>query len=126
MSVIEITGTCAHCKAASIVGRRMSRSSRVPAIITTRRPLDALAATAVVVLMCLSWGFNQVATKLAIPDVPPLIQAAVRSVGALPIVARLGRLRGIAMTVRDGTLVAGIVAGLLFGLEFMLIYRGLP
>ena len=49
------------------------------------RPLDALAA-GVVVMLCLSWGFNQVAVKLAIHDIPPLIQAAVRSLGAMLIV----------------------------------------
>ena len=33
------------------------------------RPLDPLAA-AIVVVLCLSWGVNQVATKLAIHDIP--------------------------------------------------------
>ncbi|MGZ3294462.1 MAG: EamA/RhaT family transporter, partial [Xanthobacteraceae bacterium] len=47
------------------------------------RPLDAMAA-AVAVVLCLSWGFNQVAVKLALPEIPPLIQAAFRSTfGAL-------------------------------------------
>ena len=49
------------------------------------RPLDALAA-AVVVMLCLSWGLNQVAIKLTLPDIPPLIQATVRSLGALAVV----------------------------------------
>ena len=31
-------------------------------------------AAAIVVVLCLSWGFNQVAAKLAIHDIPPLIQ----------------------------------------------------
>ncbi len=88
------------------------------------RPLDPLAAAAVVVL-CLSWGFNQVATKLAIPDIPPLIQATVRSTVAALIIALWCKTRGIKLCVRDGTLVPGIVAGLLFGGEFILIYQGL-
>lgn len=88
------------------------------------RPLDAAAATLAVVL-CLSWGFNQVAVKLALPDVPPLIQAAFRSTfGALTVVA-WARLRGVKLMETDGTLVPGIIAGILFGLEFLLIYRGL-
>jgi hypothetical protein len=29
------------------------------------------------------------------------------------------------VTARDGSLLAGLVAGLLFGVEFLLIYRGL-
>jgi drug/metabolite transporter (DMT)-like permease len=88
------------------------------------RPLDPLAA-GIVVLLCLSWGFNQVATKLAIDDIPPLIQATIRSaIGAL-IIAAWCRLRGIAIFGRDGTLVAGITLGAFFAIEFMLIFQGL-
>jgi drug/metabolite transporter (DMT)-like permease len=90
----------------------------------TSRPLDAIGAT-VVVLLCLSWGFNQVAVKLALPEIPPLTQAAVRSAGAVVLVASWCRLRGIPLFRRDGTLVPGIVAGALFGLEFLLIFPGL-
>jgi drug/metabolite transporter (DMT)-like permease len=35
------------------------------------------------------------------------------------------RWRGLPITARDGTLVAGLIAGALFGFEFLLIYRGL-
>ena len=95
-----------------------------PAYTPTTRPLDAFAA-AVVVVLCLSWGFNQVATKLAIHDIPPLTQAAVRSAVATLLIAAWCRLRGIALFKHDGTLWFGIVAGLLFAAEFILIYQGL-
>ena len=88
------------------------------------RPLDALAIAATIVL-CLSWGFNNVAIKLAIHDIPPLIQSAARSAIAAILVTAWTQARGIALFKRDGTLAAGILAGLLFALEFMLIYRGL-
>ena len=91
---------------------------------STTRPLDALAA-AIVVVLCLSWGFNQVATKLAIHDIPPLTQAAVRSAVAALLIAGWCRLRGIALFERDGTLWFGIAAGVLFAVEFILIYQGL-
>ena len=88
------------------------------------RPLDA-ASMVLVVFICLTWGFNQPAVKLALPDVPPLIQCAIRSSLATVIVLGIMRLRGLPVTARDGTLAAGLVAGLLFGFEFLLIYRGL-
>jgi len=88
------------------------------------RPLDA-AAAALVVLICLSWGFNQVSVKLAIHDIPPLMQGTIRSVGATILVAAWCRWRGMPLFSRDGTLVAGLVTGALFGLEFVLIYQGL-
>ena len=58
------------------------------------RPLDAMAA-AIVVVLCLSWGFNQVAVKLAIHDIPPLMQGAIRSGVATLLVAGWCTLRGI-------------------------------
>lgn len=88
------------------------------------RPLDAAAAGLVVVL-CLSWGFNQVSVKVAIADIPPLTQAAIRSLGAAILVATWCRWRGIPLFARDGTLIAGLAAGALFGVEFLLVYEGL-
>jgi drug/metabolite transporter (DMT)-like permease len=77
------------------------------------------------VVLCLSWGFNQVAIKLALPEIPPLIQAAFRStVGALIVIA-WARARGVRLMEPDATLVPGIVAGALFGFEFLLIFQGL-
>jgi drug/metabolite transporter (DMT)-like permease len=88
------------------------------------RPLDALAI-AVTMGLCVSWGFNNVAIKLAIHDIPPLIQSSTRSLIAAVLVGAWCRLRGIPLLKHDGTLAAGIVAGILFALEFLLIYRGL-
>jgi len=45
--------------------------------------LDALAVASLV-LCCFLWGLNQVAAKVAITEVPPLAQAAIRSLGASP------------------------------------------
>src|SRR5581483_11813456 len=88
------------------------------------RPLDAFAI-AVVIVLCLSWGFNNVSVKVALHDIPPMIQCAVRSVVAALIVGLWAKMRGIRLTARDGTLVAGVLAGLMFAVEFILIYRGL-
>ncbi|MFZ2078423.1 MAG: DMT family transporter [Xanthobacteraceae bacterium] len=88
------------------------------------RPLDA-TAIAVTIGLCLSWGFNNVAIKLAIHDIPPLIQSSARSVIAAILVGAWTQARGIPLSKRDGTLRAGILAGILFALEFLLIYRGL-
>ena len=88
------------------------------------RPLSP-GAIALMLMLCLSWGFNQIAVKLALPDIPPMLQALIRSIGALPVLLLIARLRGVKILVRDGTLGPGLFAGLLFGVEFVLIYRGL-
>ena len=74
-------------------------------------------------MLCLSWGFNQIAVKLVLPDVPPMLQALTRSVGALPVLLIIGWLRGVKFFERDGTLWPGLIAGIIFGIEFVLIYQ---
>src|ERR1700761_9831504 len=88
------------------------------------RPLTPVAI-ALVVMLCVSWGFNQIAVKLALPDIPPMLQGTVRSALALPVLLLIAWLRGVKLFERDGTLGAGLFAGLLFGFEFVLIYGGL-
>src|ERR1700761_1492847 len=91
---------------------------------SAERSLSA-GAVAMMLMLCLSWGFNQIAVKLVLPDVPPMLQATIRSVGALAVLLLIARLRRVKLFERDGTLGPGLFAGLLFGLEFVLIYRGL-
>ena len=88
------------------------------------RPLSA-GAIALMLVLCVTWGFNQIAIKLALPDIPPMLQAALRSTLALPVLMLFGSLRGVKFFERDGTLLAGLAAGLMFGFEFVLIYQGL-
>jgi drug/metabolite transporter (DMT)-like permease len=88
------------------------------------RPLSP-GAIALMLMLCLSWGFNQIAVKLVLPDIPPMLQATIRSACALPVLLLIARLRGVKIFASDGTLGAGLFAGVLFGFEFVLIYRGL-
>jgi len=99
-------------------------SSDKLAATSVERPLSA-GAIALMLVLCLSWGFNQIAVKLALPDIPPLLQATIRSAGAMPVLLLIARLRGVKLFASDGTLGPGVLAGFLFGLEFVLIYRGL-
>ena len=95
-----------------------------PVISAAGRALTP-GAIALMLMLCLSWGLNQIAVKLVLPDVPPMLQALIRSAGALPVLLAIGWLRGVKFFERDGTLVPGLTAGLIFGIEFVLIYRGL-
>ena len=88
------------------------------------RPLSA-GAIALMLMLCLTWGFNQIAVKLVLPDIPPMLQATIRSMGALPVLFIIGTLRGVRFFERDGTWKPGIIAGLMFGIEFVLIFQGL-
>jgi drug/metabolite transporter (DMT)-like permease len=89
-----------------------------------RRALDG-NAYAVMILLTALWGFQQVTVKAIAADVSLVMQAAIRSVLAAALLLAWARVRGIALFSRDGTLVPGLVAGLLFGVEFVFIYAGL-
>ncbi|MGA8007045.1 MAG: DMT family transporter [Burkholderiales bacterium] len=89
-----------------------------------RHALDGTAFF-VMLLLTASWGFQQVMIKLAAADVSLVMQAAIRSISATILLLVWARTRGVALFARDGTLRPGLVAGLLFGAEFVFIYAGL-
>jgi len=90
----------------------------------SRRPLDATAAGLMVVL-CAAWGLQQVVIKLTAPLMGAVLQAGVRSAVAALLVFGFAAWRGTPIWQRDGTLNAGLLAGLLFGAEFFCIFVGL-
>jgi len=86
--------------------------------------LDALAV-ALLIACCLFWGFQQILIKSTVGEVPPLWQAALRFAGATVLLGVWCAARGIPLFERDGTLRAGLLAGVLFAAEFTCIYLGL-
>src|SRR3984957_20453650 len=88
------------------------------------RPLDAFAATLIFVL-CIVWGFNQVAVKLALPDLRPIGQVGIRSsIGVLCVLAYAFSTKRRIFEV-DGAEAAGALAGALFTAEFIALYESL-
>jgi drug/metabolite transporter (DMT)-like permease len=77
------------------------------------------------VLLTALWGFQQVTIKLIAADVSLVMQAAIRSIVAAGLRIIWAQIRGIWIFARDGTLAAGVGAGLLFAFEFVFIYAGL-
>lgn len=92
--------------------------------VDRRDAIDAFAAVMMIVLT-LSWGLNGVAAKLSNTGYSPVLLTLVRSAIAGALVFLWCRWRGIELFRRDGTLWAGLLVGLLFGVEFLLIFVGL-
>lgn len=86
--------------------------------------LDLRAVVALIVL-CGSWGLNQVAIKVALWGIPPALQVGARSAVAAVLVLLWCALRGIPLMQRDRTLRSGLVVGALFGIEFLLLFYGM-
>jgi len=89
-----------------------------------RDAVDGLAV-AMMIGLTMSWGLNGVAAKLTMSGYGPIFLALVRSVVGGGLVFLWCRWRGIRLFERDGTLWAGLLAGALFGIEFLVIFIGL-
>ena len=91
----------------------------------TDRVAPGPAAFAIMVLLCAIWGLQQVAIKLTLSGISPILQVGLRSAIAGVLVFGWARLRGIVLFPADGSLRPGLMAGTLFALEFICIYTGL-
>ena len=98
----------------------MSASPALPA----RRAPDSFAILTMIAL-CAIWGFQQVAIKSTNAALPPIFQAGLRSAMAAILVWGWARVRGTPLFRDDGTLGAGLLAGVLFACEFVCIFLGL-
>ncbi|AWI76727.1 EamA family transporter [Parazoarcus communis] len=82
-------------------------------------------AIVLMVIFCTVWGSQQVVIKYANAGISPVWQAGLRSIGAVVLVMLWSVLRGVRLFERDRTLLPGLLAGLLFSLEFGLLYWAL-
>lgn len=76
-------------------------------------------------LLCALWGSQQVVIKLAAADIAPLLQVLLRSAIAAVLVGLLLLWQGGWRAWLPSTWRAGLLAGVLFGLEFFFIAEGL-
>ncbi|RPH63763.1 MAG: DMT family transporter [Burkholderiales bacterium] len=83
------------------------------------------SAAATQLLLCMIWGLGQVATKVGNTGISPIWQAALRSVGATLLLVAWIAWRRIPLGDRSETLIPGVIAGVLFGLEFVFLFVGL-
>ena len=86
--------------------------------------LDGIAVS-LLLACCLFWGVQQVLIKVTLAELPPFFQASVRFIGATALLMLWCKWRNIPLWGRDGSLKPGVIAGLLFAVEFAFIYMGL-
>jgi drug/metabolite transporter (DMT)-like permease len=84
-----------------------------------------LPAMALLAFCCLIWGVGLVMVKLGNAWLPPVLNAAMRSVAAGGILFVWIKWRGISLSSADGTFVPAVVCAVFFALEFILLYIGL-
>ena len=89
-----------------------------------RKPLDTKAVS-LMVLICLAMGVGHALAKVAGEGLSLVFQSGLRSVVATVLLLAWMHWKGIGIWAREGTLWAGVVAGLLFAGEFVFIFAGL-
>lgn len=80
-----------------------------------------------VALTCfaLNFGLNQVVVKVSNGGFQPVFMAALRSIGACVILVIWMRARGISLRLPRASLYGGVLAGVLFAAEFILLFNAL-
>ncbi|MEZ5925715.1 MAG: DMT family transporter [Hyphomicrobiaceae bacterium] len=91
---------------------------------TTARRLDVPVALLLVVI-CAIWGGSSAAIKIANEGISPVFQAGLRSIASALLMILWCGYRGIRLFRLDDTWPLGLVIGILFTLEFALLYAGL-
>jgi len=91
------------------------------------RMKDHLDLRAVLIMLacCLCWAGGQVTIKIANTGISPVLHAGLRSVIAGLLVFAWAAFRGIPLFARDRTLGPGLLIGVMFSIEFMLLFWGL-
>lgn len=86
--------------------------------------LDGLAI-GLIIVCCMIWGIQQIFIKSIANEVPLIMQATIRSVGASVCLLVWMLYKKIPVIKSDKTLLPGAFAGFLFALEFATLYAGL-
>lgn len=92
--------------------------------VLERRPIDPIAAL-VMVILCCTWGAQQVAIKAIAEVVDPMMQVALRSAIAAALVWVFGRVITCEPWLPNLWCRSGLIVGLLFAAEFLCIAQGL-
>ena len=83
------------------------------------------SAIIIQIIVCLTWALGHVAVKSISDQISPAFHAGIRSLGATILLVAWIQYKRIPVWQKDGTLALGIIAGVLFGIEFILLFIGI-
>jgi len=86
--------------------------------------IDAFGAASLIGFSALL-GLNQVMIKLVNAGMQPVFQAGLRSLLAFPVVFLIALVFRQRLSIKDGSLLPGLISGLFFGGEFILLFLAL-
>lgn len=93
--------------------------------MTQRKDSIDLSGAALLIAFSALLGFNQVCIKLVNEGLNPVFQAGLRSACAFVVVLAFALYMRRKLSFRDGTLIPGLVTGMLFSVEFVMLFQAL-
>ncbi|MBW2205168.1 MAG: DMT family transporter [Deltaproteobacteria bacterium] len=82
-----------------------------------------LKAVALLTVLCMLWGFNGIAIKVSNAGIAPIFCAGIRSV--IAVLGLAAWMKVNRMRLFPGKVLDGLVVGILFGVEFALLFSSL-
>ena len=89
---------------------------------SAKETLD-MKAVILLTLLCMAWGFNAVAMKVGNAGIAPIFGAGIRSV--IAVIGLILWMRVKRIPLFPGSLLDGLMVGILFGLEFAALFSSL-
>lgn len=89
-----------------------------------KQTLDNVAI-GTMVLLCITWGFQQIAVKWSAPDMSPTLQIGLRSGVGVLLVFAITFYQRQSLNLFGDCLKSGILVGCMFAVEFLLVGEGL-
>lgn len=86
--------------------------------------MDMIGAIALIAI-ALNFGLNQVVVKVSTGGFQPVFMAALRSAGAAVVLLIWMRARGVSVRLPRASIVGGVIAGVLFAVEFQFLFIAL-
>ena len=102
-----------------------NQTKRNEKVLSQDNRLMPNSAIIIQIAVCLTWALGHVAVKSISDQISPTFHAGVRSLGATILLIAWIQYKRIPVWGADGTLVLGITAGVLFGIEFILLFIGI-
>lgn len=85
----------------------------------------SLKVSLILILLCASWGIQYVAVKITNTGISPVLQGGLRSAFAAVLLIAWMLYKKEPFFEKDRSLVPGLLLGLLFSFEFILVYLGI-
>ena len=125
--IVFVLGTVLMRAAGCVINDIADRDFDPHVARTRERPIAAgqVGVREALVLFALNLAFNQVVVKVTNGGFGPVFLAGLRSVGGAVVLVLWMKARGVSFSLPRSSVMAGVISGALFAIEFMCLFTAL-